>query len=143
METAAARYRRIRAEKERAEPLHDVTCADCGMEWKARRVGIEFWVSSGILPTSLVETMVRATEKQGVQPEELIKTMAAGEILKSIEFSSKVVRYTAAEPRIVEKPSEPNDISQEEVLTCCYHKLLNWQMTGGDEAARLETFRKE
>lgn len=140
METAADRYRRLKAEKLKSETLHDVDCSDCGMTWKARRVGIDFWVSSGILPLHLVETMVKATEKNLGDTEGVLKTMAAKEVIESIEFSSKVVKHTAVEPHIVETPVEPNDISQEEVMTCCYKRLLNWQMTGGAEAPGLSNF---
>lgn len=142
METAADRYRRIRDDRAKSEPLHDVECSDCGMLWKARRFKIDFWITSGILPVSLVQTMVKATQKAGTSPEDALKLMAEDEIFKSVVFASKVVKHTAAEPRIVETPSEPNDISQEEVMTCCYTRLLNWQMRqGGEGAAGLDTFR--
>lgn len=141
METAAERYRRIREAKAKSETLHDVTCpdADCGMVWKCRRVGVDFWVSSGILPMHLVETMISATDS-GAGPETAVKSLAAKQVLESIEFASKVVKRTAVEPRIVEVPTEPNDISQEDVMTCCYTRILNWQMKGGDEAAGLTNF---
>lgn len=140
METSAERYRRIRAEKAKAETHEDVDCADCGMTWKARRVGIDFWVTSGVLPLHLVETMLNAVKGGTVKPEEALKTMAAREVLQSIEFSAKVVKHTAVEPHIVETVTEANDISQEEVLTCCFKRLLQWQMSGGVEAARLSNF---
>lgn len=142
METAAERYRRIKAEKERGETLHDVTCDECKMDWKTRRVGVDFWVSSGILPLHLVETMIEATGKTQ-DPDKVLKTMAAKEVIESIAFSSKVVRYTAVEPKIVETPKEPNDIAYEEVMTCCYKRLLHWQMQGGDEAKNLSNFPHE
>jgi hypothetical protein len=142
IETAAEKYRRIRAEKAKGEQLFDVTC-ECGMDWKARRVGIDFWVSSGILPLHLVEKMVSSTAKNGDTPEAALKSMATKEVIESIVFSSKVVKRTAVEPRIVEVVTDANDISQEEVDTCCYTRLLNWQMQGGDEAKHLETFRSE
>jgi hypothetical protein len=138
IETAAEKYRRIRAEKAKGEQLFDVTC-ECGMDWKARRVGIDFWVSSGILPLHLVAKMVESN----ASPDAALKTMATKEVVESIVFSSKVVKRTAVEPRIVEVVTDANDISQEEVDTCCYTRLLNWQMQGGDEAKHLETFRSE
>ena len=142
METAAERYRRIREQKAKGETLHSITCDDpeCGMEWQCRRAGIDFWVVSGILPLHLVETMVAATEKAGAKPDSALKTMATKEILQSIEFASKVVRKTAVEPRIVDVVTDINDISPEDVMTCCYTRLLNWQMKGGDEAASLGNF---
>lgn len=144
METAAEKYRRIRAEKQKAEVLQDVHCGDCNMDWKTRRLSLDFWITSGILPMNLVKSMVQATQKHGVKdPADVLKSMAADEVFQSIAFMSKVVTHTAAEPKIVEVPKEPNDISQEEVLTCCYHRLFNWQMEGGERAGKLETFPKE
>lgn len=140
METAADKYRRIRAEKQKGETLQDVHCDDCGMDWKGRRLSLDFWITSGILPMNLVQSMVKATQKHGVKdPADVLKTMAADEVFQSIVFMNKVVTHTAAEPCIVEIPKEPNEISQEEVLTCCYHRLFNWQMEGGDGAG-LKTF---
>lgn len=146
METAAEAYRRKREAKQtKQRVLHPVVCDDpeCGFEWQCERQPIDFWVTSGILPMGLVETMVKATKKAGAA-DEAIRTLAADKIVQSIAFSSKVVLHTAIEPKIVDK--EPaavgdNEISREEVMTCCYKKLLNWQMSGGDGAAALETFR--
>jgi hypothetical protein len=116
METAAQRYRRIKNEKEKTETLHDVECKDCGMAWKARKVGLEFWVASGILP------------------------LHAAQIINSIDFSNKVVRHTAVDPKIVDNPKADNEIGPDEMLLCCYTTLREWQMKGGDEAARLGNF---
>lgn len=138
LETAADRYRRIRTEKAKEETLHDVDC-ECGMVWKARKVGIDFWVTSGILPLGLVETMLKATDN-GKNAEVAVKSMAAKQMLDSIVFANKVVRHTAVEPRIVEEPKDANDISFEETMQCCYKRLLNWQMSGGVEAERLGNF---
>lgn len=142
METAAQRYRRLKKEKEASQELHDVTC-ECGMTWKCRKTGIDFWVTSGILPMHLVEKMAGAINKNGKPPDDLMKTMATKEVIQSIEFASKVVRHTAVEPRIADTPEGVNDIAPDEVMTCCYNRLLNWQMFGGEEAARLDNFRKE
>lgn len=143
METAASKYRRIKAEQEKNETLHDVTCSDCKMTWKARKVGIDYWVTTGVLPLGLVETMLKAVQGAKGKAEVALKSLAAKEVLQSIEFSAKVVKITAVEPRIVESIETENDITQEEVLTCCFKRLLNWQMAGGDEAEGLGNFPKE
>lgn len=140
IETAAERYRRITAEKAKGETLIDVTCPECEMVWKCRKVGIDFWVSSGILPLHMVETMVEATKKSGGDPDGVLKTLATKEIIESIQFSNQVVKRTAVEPHIVENPTDPNDIAQDEVMVCCYKRLLDWQMRGGDEAEGLGNF---
>lgn len=139
METAAERYKRLKAEKEQGDQLHPVTC-ECGFEWKCRKADKEFWVTSGILPLHLVEVMLSATKGKVVDPVQIMKDMAAKEVIESVVFSSKVVRYTAVEPSIKEKPEGPNDISQEEVMTCCYKTLRDWQMKGGEQAPGLSNF---
>lgn len=140
LETAAEKYRRLKQAK---EILHDVECT-CGMTWKCRRADKDFWVTSGILPTSMIEVMARVAKRgQDIDEAELIKSMATDEIVNSIVFSNKVVLFTAVEPKIVEKATEPNELSQDEVMRCCYDRLRDWQLKGGDEAARLETFPKE
>lgn len=143
METAAERYRRIRLEKAKSEQLHDVDCPDCGMTWKARKISVDFWVTSGVLPLNLVETMLKAGEKSGGKPEDLIKSLATKEVLQSLEFSAKVIKATAVEPRIVDDLSDANDVTKEDVLPCCFKQLLNWQMKGGAEAERLGNFPAE
>lgn len=153
METSAERYKRIRAEKAKGEQLHEVECIDqpktkdapaiegCGMVWKARPTSIEFWTTSGILPTHLVEVMLESVEKSGSKTAaNIARQLAPKEILGSIAFSSKVVRHTAVEPRITENPTDANDIMPDEVMTCCYYTLLRWAMKGGAEAARLGNF---
>jgi hypothetical protein len=153
METAAEKYRRIAQGKAKAEQLHDVECVDqptsadgppitgCGMVWKARPTSIEFWTSSGILPMHLVEVMLESVEKNGNKNvNKVAKQLAPKDVLRSIEFSSRVVRHTAVEPRIADHPSDANDISPDEVMTCCYNTLLRWAMKGGAEAARLGNF---
>lgn len=146
LETAASRYRRIKAQKAAKQTLHDVTCTDpdCGMVWRARRAKMDFWVTSGILPLHLVEQMSKVAGKNGQQPspENLVRSMPTKQVIDSVVFASKVVRYTAVEPAIVDEPTKDNEISPEEVDTCCYNTLLNWQMQGGDEAAGLQDFRQ-
>ena len=138
IETSVERYRRIKAEKAKNETLIDVEC-ECSMIWKCRKVGIDFWISSGTLPLHLVETMVKATNKGG-DKNDILSTLVTKELIETFQFSNKVVKHTAVVPHIVETPSGPDDISQEEVDTCCYKRLLDWQIYGGDEAATLENF---
>lgn len=139
LETAAEKYKRIRAEQASKEQLFDVTC-ECGMTWKARKFKIDFWVTSGILPMHLVEKLVKATGGKTETASNLLRSMATEEIVKSIVFSAKVVRHTAVDPAIKEKPEGPNDVDQEDVMTCCYTTLFKWQMGGGEEAAGLSNF---
>lgn len=154
LETAADRYKRIRADKESKSELFDVECKDaaseasfagiegCGMVWKARRAAPDLWVTSGILPSALAAKMASVLGKGTPTPDKILKNLDDSELVQSIDFSNKIVRYTAVEPRIVDVVEGPNDVQRADVMTCCYNTLLRWQMSGGDEAARLETFRK-
>lgn len=139
METAAQKYARIKAEKDKSKELHEVVC-ECGMDWKCQKLDVEFFVTSGILPLGLVEVMLKANAKADGNVNNALKGLAAQDVARSIEFSAKTVRATAVEPAIKEYPTEPNDISQEMVMTCCFRRLLAWQMGGGNEAERLQTF---
>lgn len=139
IETAAQKYERIRTEKEKGQELHEVVC-ECGMDWKCRKLDVEFFVTSGILPMGLVEVMLQANSKASGDVNAALKDLAAQDIARSIEFSAKTVKATAVEPAIKEHPTEPNEISQEMVMTCCFKKLLAWQTSGGKEAETLQTF---
>lgn len=140
METAAQKYRRLKAEK---EVLEDATCPECGMVWKARRAKLDFWVASGMIPSSLAAVMMEGVKKKGLSEADVMAGLNLHQLAQSIESTSNIVRYTAVEPRIVETPTEPNDIGQDEVMMCCYNFLRDWQMKGGGRADALETFRKE
>lgn len=140
-ETAAERYRRIRAEKDGGQ-LHDVACPS-GMVFKCRRVSVPFLVTSGILPLSLVELMSQASEKGGVTADQAFNQLPVKEKLQSIEFATKLVKFVCVEPRIVDEIKDPNDILPEEVDTDDFNHIVSWAMRGGEEAARLDTFRQE
>lgn len=156
-ETAAERYARIRAKQ--LENAQEVECIDraddgshfpsiegCGMTWKARRAPKEFWVTSGMMPSSLAATMLEAAggASNGNVPESLARSLNPSQIVQSIEFSNKVVRYTALEPKIVDEVADPaTEVQRADVMLCCYNTLLRWQMTGGDEAEGLENFPKK
>jgi hypothetical protein len=142
METAAARYRRIKAETEAKQGTDAATCS-CGMEWQVRRQPLDFWVTSGILPAQLAATYMKFAKTGKADEASLMSTLNEEQVLQSVEFTSKVVRHTAIEPKIVEKPTEPTEIGYDEVMTCCYATIRDWQFTGGDEAARLGKFPQE
>lgn len=154
METAADKYRRRKQEQQKDAPVKTVVCSDrpakdgfagivgCGAEWKARRASKEFWITSGMMPATLAAKMVAAVEKNGGRTDKVMRSMAAEEMLQSIVFSNNCVLYTAVEPKIVAADAGEGELLQSEVDLCCYNTLLAWQMTGGDEAERLENFPK-
>ena len=136
METAAEKYRRIRTEQK--QTLYDVPCS-CGMVWKCERKSLDFWIRSGVLPAKLAGTFFKL-HQSGKLNDLNLETLAPEQVVQSIEFTSKVVRFTAIEPKIVEHPKDPNDIGYDEVMQCCYNTLRDWQMKGGDEGKSLENF---
>lgn len=140
METAAQRYRRLKKEK---EVVQDATCPECGMVWKARKADLSFWLASGMIPASLAAVMMESVKKKGLTEDQVMASLDLHQLTQSVEFAGKMVRYTAVEPRIVDKAEGPNDIEPDEVMMCCYNFLREWQKTGGDRAKSLETFRSE
>lgn len=144
METAAQRYRRRRADRQANQPLTEVVCPTCETPWQCKREKLDFWISSGILPSQLAVTFVNLQKAGKATEKDLLASLESTQLLQSIEFMSKVVRHTAVSPRIVENPKEDADeIGYDEVDGCCYATLRDWQMKGGDEAARLGNFPKE
>lgn len=142
METAAEKYRRLKKAEDAGETLHDVECPS-GMVFKCRKVTVPFLIAAGMLPMHLVEAMQQASGNGTITPAQAFAAMPFKEQMHSIEFSAKVVKYVCVEPRIVEKPIGPNDLGQDELMLQDFHAIMKWAMNGGDEAARLETFRSE
>lgn len=142
METAAERYRRIAREKAKSEELFDVACPS-GMVFRCRKISKDLLVSLGILPLNLVEAMTNASEQGNLSPEDIFASLPIREKLQSIDAAQKILRYVCVEPRIVDQVKEPNDITQDEMLLEDINTIVAWASNGGDEAARLETFRNE
>lgn len=138
METAAQKYRREKKEK---EVVQDATCPTCNFTWKARKADMQYWVASGMIPSSLAAVMLEAVKSKKMSEAEIMSSLNPNQLAQSIESTSNIVRYTAVEPRIVDKAEGPNDIEPDEVMMCCYNFLRDWQMKGGGRAESLETFR--
>ncbi len=139
METTAEKYRRIKAERAAQEELFDFV-SPSGMEWKLRRPNIAQFVQSGVMPMDLAAKLAKA---QAGGATELVKGMEWQEQVKLIDFSNRLVRYCAVDPRIVENPTQPNEIGYDEVELDDYTAILVWATpSGGDEAAGLDTFPK-
>lgn len=140
LETAAQRYRKLAKEK---TELHPVTC-ECGMEWQCIRRDLNFWIESGVMPTELATAAARLQQSGKLTETEIVGSLTGEQLAMSIEFTSKVVRMTAAEPRIVEKPKEDeNELGFDEVMQCCYGTIRDWQLRGGGKARSLDTFPQE
>lgn len=144
METAAQRYRKLKAQRAANEQLHDVPCPS-GMVFKCRKVSIPFMVTSGILPLSLVAQMQKSQKANpGASEAEVLASLNIEEQIKSVEFAAKVVRYVCVEPRIADVLETENDITPDEMEVDDFTHILNWAMSGGgEEAGRLGNFPKE
>lgn len=141
METAAERYRRRKREIE-AKALENVTCPECKEKWVVKREGLTFWISSGMMPAQLAASYMDLHKSGKVTEADILASLTTQQFTQSIEFTSKVVRHTAVEPKIVENPTEPNEIGFDEVMQCCYNTLRDWQLKGGEAGASLATFPK-
>jgi hypothetical protein len=156
METAAERYKRIREKREKGVKLFDVECKDreadngqpaiegCGMVWKARREPLDYWVTSGILPSSLASKLASQSGIASAKsPNNLASSLRPEDLVQGIDFTNKIVLHTAVEPRIVTEEPGANDVLRSDVMTCCYNTLVRWQMSGGDEGDALATFPRK
>lgn len=138
VETAAERYRRIKAERAKNEELVDVSCPS-GMVFKCRRPNIQQFVISGKLPMTLAAKL-RDAATLGNQAEEL----DWDDQVRTVDFINHLVRYAAVSPKIVEFPRPGQDeIGYDEVEIDDYNTIAKWAMPGGGEAESLETFRSE
>lgn len=129
VETAAERYRRIKAER-----TVELTTPS-GMTWKLRRPNFKMFVDNGALPLSLASKIAKSNGEGSFEllpPEEQAQLIA---------FANDVITYCAVDPKIVETATNPDEISFNEVELDDYTALVTWAMPGGGEAGSLETFR--
>lgn len=142
IETAAERNRRI-AQENTLGQLETVTCS-CGCEWQCIKRDLTFWFDSGVMPTDLAGKVVELQQKNGKFNPDHVGQISPDLLIRGIEFSSKVVRMTVVEPKIVEFPREgENEVGYDEVMQCCYATIKNWQLPGGGKAESLESFPTE
>lgn len=145
METAAERYRRIKAERAANDELFEVETPS-GMVWKLRRLNLEQFVVSGTMPMQFATLLAKAQEEAGGDAKKAFATLDISDKLKALNFSQKVVRYCAVEPRIVEMPQAADEIGFDEVEIDDFNAILSWAMPNGDitqgggEAESLEPF---
>lgn len=140
LETAAERYRRIKAEREaNAETFEVVTPS--GMVWKLRRPNITQFIQSGMIPLSFAAKMVEAVEVTNGDKQAAFEALSDKEQLQTIEFVNNVLFYCAVSPRIVmeARPGE-DEISYNEVELDDYEALVAWALPGGGEAETLTPF---
>lgn len=140
-ESSVERYRRIRAERAAKDKIHEFT-SPSGMVWKLRRPNLSQYVMNGVMPMGMTGKLA-AQVSEGADPATLFTSLTWDEQVKTIEFANKIVRYCAVEPKIVESPTEPDEIGYDEVELDDYNAIVAWAMEGGDEAANLETFRRK
>ena len=139
-ETPAERYRRIRMERAAKNELFDFE-SPSGMVWKLRRPNLSQYVMNGVMPMGMTAKLAAKAE-EGVDPADMFVSLTWDEQVKTIEFANKIIRYCAVEPKIVETPTEPNEIGYDEVELDDYNAIVAWAMQGGDEAETLGNFRR-
>lgn len=144
IKTAAERYLE-RAKK--VEKLVPVTCETCGETWECRKYDMQFWIESGVMPADLAAQVVEAYKSASgaaISEAELVASLDEQGLMRSIEFTSKVVRMTAVNPSISEHADPASNVlGYEQVMKCCYATLRDFQIKGGGKAGNLETFHKE
>lgn len=136
-ETDAEKYRRIKAEREQGQQLFALKTPS-GMTWQLRRPNLAQFMVSGVMPISLAGKFAASAEAM-----EAATAMSLNDQIKTVEFSASLVRYCAVSPRIVEHPTEPNDIGFDEVELDDFQAILAWAMQGGESGTPLTNFRKK
>lgn len=138
LETAAERYRRIKAELLGKEELFDVPCPS-GMVFKCRRPNLAQFVTSGALPMSLAGKL---KDIDGSGEADSFNSLDWQDQVKTIEFSNKIVRHICVSPKLVENPQPGKDeIGYDELELIDYTALVQWAMPGGGGVENLDSFR--
>lgn len=140
VETAAEKYRRIKAERSAQDALFDFE-SPSGMTWKLRKPNLSVFVINGSMPMSLAGKLAKASEIQ--DQEAAFKSMSWQDQAKLIEFSSDIFRYCVVEPKVVETDPAPDELSYKEIELDDYNAIVAWAIGGGGEAESLESFRSE
>ena len=140
METAADRYRRIKAERLKGTETEDFE-SPSGMIWKLRKPDLMHFVTAGLMPAAFMETLNEANTEAGGNTTQAWQKLSMKDQFKTIEFMSAVVRYCAVEPRIVEYAKAPDEIGFDEVEMDDYNAIVKWALPGG-EGLGLNSFRK-
>lgn len=124
-----------------AEPLFDFT-APSGMPFKLRKAKIQQFISAGLLPAHLSAKLYRASQsKNGM--EQAATTFTDDEIVQLIEFDAAVVRYVAVDPKIVDDPEAGDEIGYDDITQADFQAIVQWAITGGGEAEKLDSFRQQ
>src|SRR5687767_1853974 len=105
-ETKAQQYKRIKAERLAKETLHEFE-APSGLVWTLRKLNLAQFVMSGVMPMSLAGKLAKASEEANGNHAQAFQNLDWKEQAKTIEFSAKVVRYCAVDPKIADNPTEP------------------------------------
>lgn len=143
METSAERYRRIKIERAAKQETFDVEMPS-GMTWTLRKLDVAQFVLNGTMPMTLAAKIAEASEQTEGDGVKAFSALSFKDQIKTIDFSQKVVRYCAVNPRIVENPTLPDEIGFDEVELDDFNAILEWAQTGGDGAKDgLDTFRGE
>ena len=142
METAAEKYRRIKAERLDKEELFDLETPS-GMTWKVRRPNLAQFIATGAIPMQLAGKLAKQAESHGGDNAAAFMDLEWDDKVRTIELTNKIVRYCAVSPKIVETPTAPDEIGFEEVELDDYNAIAAWAMGGGGALESLETFRSE
>lgn len=143
METSAERYRRIKAERAANQETFTVEMPS-GMTWVLRKLDVAQFVISGTMPMALATKLAEASAEANGDGVKAFSTLSPNEQIKTIDFSQKAVRYCAVNPRIVENPTQTDEIGFDEVELDDFNAILAWATQGGAEVNDgLDTFRSE
>jgi len=139
IETAAERYRRLKADRQ--VETFDFT-SPSGMTWKLRKPNLALFIASGQLPLDVTAKLLRS-QQEGKSLGEAAATLNVDEQIDLIAFTSALVEYCAVSPQIVQNPTGDDQLAFKEVELDDYNAIVAWANSGGGEADSLNSFRQE
>jgi hypothetical protein len=98
-----------------------------GLTVLVRRPPIQMWIAAGKLPENLVRTMLRAG--QGTAP--VVPDMSPEQFKELFEFMRTTIVAAVVQPRIVDVPTNDDEIAPDDVPLEDAMFIFQWAMAGG------------
>ena len=116
-----------------------------GKVYQVQPLPKHFYLFYGELPQALSEKAVEAvkTGDQEAFERDVEAALTPEQIQKSLIFVREAVKFICVVPKISLTPKDETEISPFEISEEDFQFLSRWAMSGGQSAARLETFRDE
>jgi hypothetical protein len=144
--STAQKYRELVQQNQKQEPLFEVLCPS-GMAFKCTKPNLQIYLASGRLPSFLQIQMkiVKLQQKgesefqQQVEQDENLQK----EVLSNAIFVRDLILRNVREPRLVETPTNDEELGFDELLPADFEYLGAWMVSGGNQAQVAEKYRQK